>query len=1115
MASFRNYPGANAISLIAVVLGLCTTAGAVEFNGGTGEPNNPYQIATAEQLIAIGSDPNLLNKHFVLVADIDLDPNLPGGRVFDQPVIGADATGFSGSFDGRGRTIANLHIIGQRLMSVRSISISADTSGDTRRLIKSYAGLFKTISPEGSVSNLNLRDVEVVGGDGVAALAVENQGAILNCCVRGIVSGASTVAGLMAVNRGSLAYCHADVVVTGSYRLGGLIGCHEKGSVTHSSARGSITGTQNVGGLIGEAWDRVTHCWAAVDITTPTIPNSGATSPDSRLQALSDNLVSGRYLGGLIGYCWKPSSGREPPFGCGLRDCYAAGSITAGPSSSYIGGLAGELAGSTICCYAATRIVVGEGSRWIGGLAGYMYSRGLQGCFFLDPNDGGGPDNKIGTPLTSAQMCQRDSYMGWDFFGDAADGEDDPWFMPEDSYPVLTSQTEITGLVHLPSLGGIELNQALALIESAALTVGEITEDYNREMARGRVLDITPHGALPKGSVVQVVVSTGPYRWEENPGDGSPSNPYQIQTRIHFLEIGQHPELYGKCFMLTCDLDLGDLVFQQAPIAPNAKGQIEEFSGTPFSGRFDGGMHTISNLTITSPNPTYTVSYVGLFGCVAAGGKVSRLRLENARINHSGGLQNSALLCGESQGEIRDCHAKGEISYANYTTCVGGLVGTNRGFVTRSTAEATLFFADPAATTGQNLVATTLEPIPVRDGATALSANAPHELGVLVGTNDGVITNCRAKGSVTGSQYSAAMGGITGANGGVVASCYSVAIVCGERTSTGGAAGGYAANGCYYLRDPTLPDPADGYGIGLTDSQMRQQASFVGFDFAGGVEDGTGDAWVMPQDGGYPVLADERPFDLAGQGTEAEPYLVGSVQDLGLISQHPDAHYRLISDIDCSGIIWPGTVVPWFSGTFDGAGHKISHAVLSTTGSGGLLGFVLKQAEVHDLSMEDVEIVGTGSPWYVGALACINHGRILNCSAAGRITGTSHVGGLVGKNGGAVYACRTDVALTGIGKSYCLGGLIGNNISGIVVGCHAAGPVVGPKDSDCVGGLIGRHHPNRSTWYDVAWVAYCCSSGSVTGASYTGGLLGQTLVEWHIASPPVPWWQGRATWEDS
>ena len=73
-----------------IVLGSGGVAMAVPFAGGTGEPNDPYQIATVQQLIGIGQDPNLLSRHFVLVADIDLDPNLPGGRVFDDALIAPD-----------------------------------------------------------------------------------------------------------------------------------------------------------------------------------------------------------------------------------------------------------------------------------------------------------------------------------------------------------------------------------------------------------------------------------------------------------------------------------------------------------------------------------------------------------------------------------------------------------------------------------------------------------------------------------------------------------------------------------------------------------------------------------------------------------------------------------------------------------------------------------------------------------------------------------------------------------------------------------------------------------------------------------------------------------------
>jgi hypothetical protein len=1111
MASFRRDPRGSGICLIMVVLALCTVARAIEFAGGTGEPNDPYQIATAEQLIAIGSDPNLLNKHFVLVADMDLDPNLPGRRVFDQPVIGTDTTDFSGSFDGRGKTIANLHIVGQRYTTVRSVSISADAAEDARSLVKSpYVGLFKTISPEGCVCNLNLGHVWVDGGAYVAALAVENQGAIINCRVKGVVNGLSTVAGLVATNKGLVACCYADVEITGNYGLGspgsrevgGLIGYHEKGLVTHCSARGRVCGDNMVGGLIGSCSDEVTNCYAAVDITTN---RSDPTPPGPGLRTLADSLASGRQLGGLIGYCGMPSSGR------GLRDCYAIGSITAGPLSSAIGGLAGQLSGSTIHCYAATRIVVDETSRSTGGLAGLSYSMDFQKCFFLDPSDGGGPNNRVGEPLTDTQMRRRDSYTGWDFFGNAADGEDDPWFMPDSSYPVLTSQTEITGLIHLPSLRGVELNQALTLIESIGLTVGEITEDYNTEVARGGVLDITPHGALPKGTIVRVAASMGPYRWEENPGDGSPSNPYQIQTRSQFLELGRHPELYSKCFVLMCDIDLGDLFFRQAPVAPNVQGETHVFSGTPFSGRFNGGMHTISNLII-SPDPAFTVSNMGLFGSLAAGGKISHLRVENAKISHSGGLQNTGLLCGENLGEIRDCYADGEISYANYTNGTGGLVGANRGFVTRSAAEAKLFFVDPTAVKSQSLAIAASDPIFIfRSGGTARIMMAPRELGILVGINYAVITDCHAKGSITGSGYSGAMGGIAGASrdDGLVASCYCMATVRGEQSSAGPVVslvyGGGAATNSYYLLDPALPAPASGYGVGLTDSQMRQQASFVGFDFAGGTEDGTADTWIMPQDAGYPVLADERPFDLAGQGTEAEPYLIGSVQDLGLISQHPETHYRLASDIDCSGIVWPAMIVPWFSGALDGSGHSISHALLFTTGPGGLLGIAVNQVTICDLHLEEIEIKGANGSNYVGAVASVNHGAIFNCSATGRISASGCVGGLIGRNSGVVYACRTNVSLTGIGGSGYVGGLIGHNNSGIVVGCHAAGPVTGVQNVDCLGGLIGRQSMNGTLLTDITLTAYCCSTGSVTGAGYTGGLIGDNAgrVVYCLAAGPL------------
>ena len=59
------------VAVCALVAASCPLARA-QYGGGAGEPNDPYLIYTAEQMNAIGADPNDWDKHFKLMADIDL-----------------------------------------------------------------------------------------------------------------------------------------------------------------------------------------------------------------------------------------------------------------------------------------------------------------------------------------------------------------------------------------------------------------------------------------------------------------------------------------------------------------------------------------------------------------------------------------------------------------------------------------------------------------------------------------------------------------------------------------------------------------------------------------------------------------------------------------------------------------------------------------------------------------------------------------------------------------------------------------------------------------------------------------------------------------------------------
>lgn len=105
----------------------------------------------------------------------------------------------------------------------------------------------------------------------------------------------------------------------------------------------------------------------------------------------------------------------------------------------------------------------------------------------------------------------------------------------------------------------------------------------------------------------------------------------------------------GKTITLTADIDLDGIDWK--PI-----GNVTSYPGITFAGTFDGGEHTISNLT-TSDNTTAHAS-AGLFGSIT--GKVRNLKLEN--VNVSSSHYAGAIVGYSSEGvgmEISNCHVNG------------------------------------------------------------------------------------------------------------------------------------------------------------------------------------------------------------------------------------------------------------------------------------------------------------------------------------------------------------------------------------------------------------------------------------------------------------------------
>lgn len=120
----------------------------------------------------------------------------------------------------------------------------------------------------------------------------------------------------------------------------------------------------------------------------------------------------------------------------------------------------------------------------------------------------------------------------------------------------------------------------------------------------------------------------------------------------------------------------------------------------------------------------------------------------------------------------------------------------------------------------------------------------------------------------------------------------------------------------------------------------------------------------------------------------------------------------------------------------------------------------------------------TGTADEIGGLAGYSNCSITNSSAAGTVSGTKYVGGLVGRNDEAMVLDSFSSAAVSSTSDYC-GGLVGYiREESIVQRCYAAGTVAGNRYA---GGLAGI---SRGT------ILASYSTGSVSGIEYLGGAVG-------------------------
>ena len=201
----------------------------------------------------------------------------------------------------------------------------------------------------------------------------------------------------------------------------------------------------------------------------------------------------------------------------------------------------------------------------------------------------------------------------------------------------------------------------------------------------------------------------------------------------------------------------------------------------------------------------------------------------------------------------------------------------------------------------------------------------------------------------------------------------------------------------------------------------------------------------------------------------------------------------------------PWTAIGNFTGTFDGAGYKISGLYLNADNLGpadqglGLFTMVGEGGTVENLTVEGV-IDGTNAGVGIGGIVGKNNGGIIsNCTSSVDITGSvdSNVGGIVGssESGTIENCCNTgSINVTGSVDSNVGGivGLAGNpngRVTVTVENCENTGNVyvTAVKSKGLIGGIVGRANGGST-------VSNCRNSGDISankeGNSITGGIVG-------------------------
>ncbi len=477
------------------------------------------------------------------------------------------------------------------------------------------------------------------------------------------------------------------------------------------------------------------------------------------------------------------------------------------------------------------------------------------------------------------------------------------------------------------------------------------------------------------------------------PPQKNASDIYEIGTWQEFLYLSKNAgnpkagePTFSDSYVLTSNITLRHSScdgYSFVPIGAN---------GNPFTGSFDGGGFTISELYINDAN----LENAGLFGVVESevDPVVKNLTLKEVSVNAGGNV--GALIGLVKKGNIQDINiASGSVkANGNATTegrtgsFVGGLAGfINNGSIKNSSAKVRVDALDEYA---GGLIG-----VHNGKGGTLESSHArgdvygTNKVGGFAGSIGTTVTNSYASGNVTGTNSIGGFSGSTSANG-VISSSYASGDVKGV-INLGGLVGKALANVTGFSTGSILGGANSKYVGGLVGEVSAANPNVVGYT--------TGEINGGNQTGGLLGVA----IDLGGEGN-VYGYATGTVSGTSNVGGLVGSKSK-------------GSTVGYFSGSVSTFASSADSEEENIGGLIGCLGYLNSSNKCIGGANGKLKGYATGN---VNTIATDVYVRT--------------VGGLVGQNGGTIVGYATNEVY----GSANVGGFVGlsntDTVSGYVRG---------------------------------------------------------------------------------